>query len=349
MAPFVPLLLALISVLWAGGVGFGLDRDVPKLPNPEFDYTSDGPIDAELKAYDTLDAGNRLTNAGATLGRVLFFDSALSKNRLVRCASCHSQRDGFDDPNRFSIGFEGKITPRHSMGLANARFNWNDRYFWDERVATLEKQVLDPIYDPVEMGLNPDLLVERVASKSYYPPLFAAAFGESAITERHIASALAQFVRAMVAIDARFDQAREGAGSMLEPFEEFSALENRGKFLFFAPLPRGAGCAQCHETALFLMKQPANNGLQGGDGAAGQVFRAASLRNIAIRAPYMHDGRFDTLKQVMDHYGGGIQAARNLDPRLVDANGKGKVLVRSEADKLALIAFLSTPDGPAPD
>lgn len=322
---------------------FALDNETPTLPIQPFDYASSFITPEFMSSFDTLSADQSISNESATLGRVLFFDRTLSKNGLVRCASCHSQSEGFDDPNRFSIGFEGKITKRNSMGLANARYNWNNRYFWDERVETLEHQVLQPIFDPVEMGMTSELLRERLSEKEYYRPLFTAAFGSEAITDQRIAIALAQFVRSMVSNNSRFDQQRSNGFTVGDPFTGFSAPENRGKFLFFTSIESGgSGCAQCHETDLFLMKTPTNNGVDSMGGEKARKFRAASLKNIAVRAPYMHDGRFKTLREVMDHYSGGIKPLTGLDERLVDKNGNARVLIKSDKDKSALIAFLKT-------
>lgn len=332
--------------------------NAPDLPLADHDYETLRLPDhlRGLENLDTSPADNPVTNAGAALGRVLFYDSGLSRNRLVSCASCHAQAIGFDDSTRFPIGFAGRITRRGAMPLANARYNAGGRHFRDERAATLEEQVLDPFTDEIEMGLAPGELVERVAARDWYGPLFASAFGDGAIDEQRIARALAQFVRAMVSTGSAYDEARAHSASPLQPFPAFTAAQNRGKFLFFADRRAGgAGCAQCHATEAFLMPTPRNNGTHVGEpgsdegmgevtGLAGDMgrFRAASLKNVAVSAPYMHDGRFDTLAQVIDHYADGVRPHPNLDPALRDDDGRPARLDFDADDRAALVAFLET-------
>ncbi|MBL4732619.1 MAG: hypothetical protein JKY82_08495 [Rhizobiaceae bacterium] len=329
---------------------------VPKLPVSLFQYKL--PLPDHLQKQLPPSASNidtTITDAGATLGRVLFYDLKLSKNGLVSCASCHSQNVGFDDPTRFSIGFEGKITRRHAMGLANGLFNRTGRFFWDERAATLEEQVLDPFFDPVEMGLKEGELVKKIYQIEYYSPLFVDAFGDGQITTSNIATALSQFVRSMVSDKSPYDVERQKHGDVREYFSGFSKLQNRGKFLFLNPASKGgSGCAQCHEIDAFVMKNPRNNGLDAksvSDGGWGEVsgkptdngkFRAASLKNISLRGPYMHDGRFETLGEVIDHYSSGVKPHVNLDPLLMNTDGTPIRLELSGEDKLALVGFLAT-------
>lgn len=329
----------------------------PDLPAEAYRYVvSPPPHLSGLARLDNAPAGNPVTDAGAALGRVLFHDRGLSANGLVSCSSCHAQASGFDDPTRFSIGFEGRITRRSAMALANARYNPRGRYFRDERASTLEKQVLMPFADGIEMGLQPGELVRRVASRPWYPPLFDHAFGDPTVTEERIASALAQFVRALVSWGSRYDAARAAGSEPLADFAEFSAQENRGKFLFLAPRESGgAGCAQCHRTDAFVMLEPRDNGLppwpghedEGVGETTGQPedrrkFRAPSLKNIAVSAPYMHDGRFATLDEVVEHYSSGIGDSPNLDPALRDADGRPLRSAFPQEDRDALLAFLQT-------
>ncbi|MCU0790426.1 MAG: hypothetical protein MUE79_05155 [Nitratireductor sp.] len=295
-----------------------------------------------------------MTDAGAALGRVLFHDRQLSRNGLVACASCHTQAFGFDDRTRLSIGFEGKTTRRAAMPLTNARFAFEGRYFRDLRAATLEAQVLEPFTDPVEMGLRPGELTARVEQRDFYPPLFNAAFGETAVSEERIASALAQYVRAIVSTGSRYDKARARVDGNLAPFPEFSAQENRGKRLFFTSRAGGgAGCAQCHAGEAFMMPGARNNGLElhGKDNGFGEItgrredmglFRAASLKNVAVTAPYMHDGRLASLEEVVSHYSAGVKPHPNLSPELRAVDGTPARLHLSAQDQAALVAFLQT-------
>ena len=318
----------------------------PQLPETPFDYTVTLPDHlAALADYATEPPGNPVTNAGATLGRVLFYDRGLSANGLVSCASCHSQESGFDDPNRFSIGFKGRITKRHSAGLAFAGYNSNGRYFRDEHAPTLEEQVLEPVHDPIEMGLEAGELIARVKARAWYSDLFLKAFDSPEITEDRIARALAQFVRSMVSTRSAYDQARALETSPDIPFRNFSLQENLGKDLFLKPQALGGlGCASCHETEAFLMLRRQNNGLDDDAAADAEnvLLRGASLRNIAVRAPHMHDGRFASLRQVIDHYSTGIKNHQQLGEPLQDKDGRPIRFNLNLEQKDALEAFLNT-------
>lgn len=327
----------------------------PQLPQPPYSYTVELPqYLSGLKEIDSTPAKSPVTDAGATLGRVLFHDHKLSKNGLVACASCHTQALGFDDRTRFSIGFKGLITRRAAMSLVNARYSPDGRYFRDMRASSLEHQVLEPFTDPIEMGLEPGELAWTVDKHTYYRPLFKAAFGDGEVTEERIASALAQYVRSIVSYGSRYDLARAKALSPLDDFPQFSTAENRGKHLFFtARTDGGAGCSSCHASEAFVMLEAKNNGLDATstDGGLGEVtglpqdmgrFRAATLKNIAVTMPYMHDGRFATLEAVIEHYSSGVKPHPNLSPELRDMDGKPARLKLSTSDKDALIAFLNT-------
>jgi cytochrome c peroxidase len=328
----------------------------PALPAEAFNYSP--PLPAHLQSLSGIDStpsDNPVTNAGATLGRVLFHDRSLSRNGLVSCASCHTQAVGFDDPTRFSIGFEGRITARASMPLVNVRFNPGGRQFRDARAENLEAQVLLPFTDPIEMGLAPGELATRVSDHAHYRPLFRAAFGDETVSEERIAQALAQFVRSIVSYRSRYDRERSLVPSADLPFPGFTESENRGKALFLARRENGgAGCASCHETEAFVMLHPRNNGLDaatGVDDGVGAItgrahemglFRAPSLRNVAVTAPYMHDGRLASLEAVLDHYSGGVAAHPNLSPELRRDDGSPANLQLSPADREALVDFLET-------
>jgi cytochrome c peroxidase len=340
-----------------------------ELPWPPYDYDDELPDHWQtpgVAAFDNTPASNPGTAAGATLGRVLFYDVTLSANDTIACATCHAQATGFSDPDQFSVGFEGGLTGRNSMGLSDARFYQNGHFFWDERADTLEDQVLMPIQNEVEMGLTLEELVERVQARPYYPFLFEQAFGDPAIDEERISLALAQFVRAIVSYRAPYDEGIEAAGNPGADFPNYTAQENQGKAIFFGPAGR---CAPCHlgqpgpppppgaplpNTAVFFMTAPANNGLDAqtgiddgvgaitGDPAQDGLFKSPSLRNVELTAPYMHDGRFDTLEEVVEHYDNGVEAHPNLDPRLRMPGGQPQQLNLSDAQKAALVAFLRT-------
>ena len=315
--------------------------------------------------HDNTPDSNTVTNAGATLGRVLFYDKTLSANGTISCASCHLQEHGFTDPRRRSTGFEGGFTRRHSMSLTNARFYREGKFFWDERAMTLEDQVLMPFQDPVEMGLTLDQLETLVRSKSYYPPLFEAAFGSPRVDSDRIARALAQFVRSIVSLDSKYDRGRIQVASPQADFPNFSVLENEGKRVFMTNGGVGrAPCTVCHNTESFSLINPAanrnrrtdasNNGLDAVSTADRGVaettnndrdtggFKSPSLRNVGVGAPYMHDGRFATLEEVVDHYSSGMQAHSNLAIALRRSNGEPRHYSFSAREKEALIAFLHT-------
>jgi len=224
-----------------GGSEGGLPVEVTDyLDLPEDPYDYDDPLpshfqSATVVSQDNTPSFNPLTNEGATLGRVLFYDTQLSSNGTISCASCHGQATGFSDTNTFSEGFEGGLTGRNSMGLSNSRFYAGVKFFWDERADTLEDQVLMPIQDPVEMGLTIEQLVERVETQPYYAYLFTEAFGDAEVTEERISFALAQFVRSIVSYRSRFDAGLAMANDIQSDFGNFTAEENRGKELFLSP------------------------------------------------------------------------------------------------------------------
>ncbi|WP_405210698.1 cytochrome-c peroxidase [Dokdonia sp. Asnod2-E02] len=321
-----------------------------------------------VTAYDNTPSNNVVTDAGATLGRVLFYDKKLSANGSTSCASCHQAANGFSDVRVLSEGFDGEFTRRHSMGLANARFYADGQFFWDERAQTLEEQVLMPFQDEVEMGLTLTELVQIVNDQEYYPPLMSEAFGDATINTDRISSALAQFVRSMVSTTSRYDQARSEVSSPLAPFPSFTTEENQGKQLFFIPreLTNGemANCAACHQTEAFVGPLPntnftltsfaTTNGLDatsttdlGVNEATGNPndigkFKVPSLKNIGITPPYMHDGRFPTLEEVVSHYSSGIKNHSSLITPLVNSNGEVGQFNFTQAEQNALVAFLNT-------
>lgn len=355
------IVTALISCA-SGGEDSNVDEinngdfsDILSLPEEPYNYASpDLPthfLTNELSRIDNTPTDNEVTDAGATLGRVLFYDVRLSANNTVSCASCHLQANGFSDGRRLSIGFEGGETGRNSMGLANARYYNNGHFFWDERAGTLEQQVLLPIQDDVEMGLTLDELVSKVREGKYYEPLFTATYGSSVVSTERIANALAQFVRSMVSYQSKFD---EGivlvGGDEDDDFPNFSELENLGKDLFFSGRTQ---CSGCHETVAFSGDAPRNNGLNAvnvdlglgaitGNPRDNGKFKVNSLRNIELTAPYMHDGRFETLDEVIEFYNRGIQNNPNLDQRLRTNNMNVRRMNLNTREREALVAFLRT-------
>jgi cytochrome c peroxidase len=248
----------------------------------------------DLLKNDNTPPDNAITNDGATLGRVLFYDKQLSKNNTISCSSCHKQDQSFDDNETLSKGFQGGLTTRNSMTLLNLRFYKSGKMFWDERAATLEQQVLQPIQNTTEMGLSITELETRLSTLDYYPSLFQKAFGSSRIDSNSIAKALAQFLRSMVTYQSKYDRVKQG----LEPF---TAEEQQGEQLF---LTAGAQtCAGCHAPPMFLTSQPAaafalrdaaDRGINNQD-----RFKSGSLRNIGIRTRLFHNGTVVNLQTML--------------------------------------------------
>lgn len=297
---------------------------------------------------DNTPSGNPVTDIGATLGRVLFYDKQLSVNGTVNCASCHSQSAGFSDTRVKSVGFEGGQTDVHSMRLTNTRFYTASTMFWDKRAANLEAQTTQPIQNSVEMGFDTahggmGAVVARMENLEYYPPLFLAAFGSPVITEQRIQRALAQFVRSMVSVNSAFDTGIAMVGGNANAdFPNYTAEQNLGKRLFLNP-PNlgGAGCAGCHQPPTFALA--ANSLTNGLDMMQTTVFKSPSLKSVALDGAFMHDGRFTTLEQVVRHYSTGVMGGPNLDNRLRVPGGMQPLRLNlSEAQIDAMVAFLHT-------
>ncbi len=319
---------------------------------------------AYITKDNTLD--NSITDAGATLGRVLFYDKKLSVDNTIACASCHRQQFAFSDTSIASTGVNG-TTARHAMRLINARFAVERKFFWDERAASLEIQTTMPIQNHAEMGYSgadgdpafTDLL-EKLDAVPYYKPLFNLAFGDTVITEERIQKALAQFVRSIQSFDSKFDAGRSQVPNEMANFPNFSPAENSGKALFLMPpvfnangerINGGAGCAGCHAAPEFDINPASrNNGfITAIDGGLDPgITRAPSLRDVvksngSLNGPLMHHGGVNSLAMVIEHYNN-IDAGSlnpNLDPKL-RPNGFGQKLNLTNQEKNALIAFIRT-------
>jgi cytochrome c peroxidase len=339
---------------WAAlpsGVNEALSLAVPVLPYASPTLPATFSVQPIL-GQDNTPGNNPTTNAGAELGRVLFYDKRLSANQTLSCASCHQREHGFSDPRTFSVGFAGGLTGRNSMGLAHARWYQRRAFFWDERAATLEAQVLEPIQNSVEMGMTLTGVVARVSAEPFYATLFTRAFGDATVTSDRLSRALAQFVRSIVSTQSKYDV---GAASN---FSNFTAQEVLGRQIFLGQVGN-ATCAACHGTDNFVPGPNINNnGLENpyvdkGVGAlTGRaqdegLFKVPSLRNIGLTAPYMHDGRFQTLEQVVEFYNSGVVNHPNLSPPLRAPGGPGQPVTPrrlnlTAAQKAALVAFLHT-------
>jgi cytochrome c peroxidase len=311
---------------------------------------------------DNTPSANLTTNAGATLGRVLFYDKQLSANGTISCASCHKQAFAFGDTAQQSVGLNGGLTGRHSMRLINSRFATESRFFWDERANSLEDQTTRPIQDHVEMGFSAsngdpdfDSLIRRLEAIPYYQQLFTFVYGTPQISETKIQNALAQFIRSIQSFDSKFDIGRAQAPNDAAPFTNYTADENAGKQLFLTPPPQGgAGCQGCHRAPEFDIDPASqNNGVVAVAGSTTTIditnTRAPSLRDIfnsagVLNGPLMHNGNFTTIEQVIDHYNlvPNTPGNTNLDPRVA---GPGGNLQLTQQQKNQLIAFLKTLSG----
>lgn len=331
------------------------------LANPD-NYTGQGKPNYINK--DNTPPNNPVTNKGATLGRVLFYDKNLSANKSISCSSCHIQKFAFGDTATQGKGHLGGLTNRHAMRLVNARFGVEQKFFWDERATSLEDQTTRPVKDAVEMGFsgtngqgNMDSLISRLHKIPYYKSLFSWVYGDTVISESRLQLALAQFIRSIQSFDSKFDQGLAASGSLTVNFSNYTIQENLGKTLFLAPPPAGgAGCQGCHGAPEFdIDPNTKNNGViaTASNPAVADLTntRAPSLRNLfnpqgQLNGPLMHNGAFKTIDQVINHYNNCPQLPvnTNLDPRL---QGPGGVLNLSLTQKNALIAFLKTLSGNA--
>lgn len=325
-----------------------------------------------IPSYITKDnsIGNPITDKGATLGRVLFYDKNLSSNNTISCASCHQQENAFSNVATASLGVNG-TTARHTMRLINTRFANESKFFWDERAASLEIQTTQPIRNHGEMGYsgtNGDQsfsdLIAKLSTKGYYKELFKYVYGSEEITEGKIQLALGQFIRSIQSFDSKYDSGRALAANDGQPFTNFTAQENQGKNLFLTPptfdatgnrTGGGLGCAGCHAAPEFdIDPNTKNNGIIGTIGSPTidvTNTRAPSLRDLVklngnTNGPMMHTGVITSLQAAIGHYGT-INIApgnTNLDPRLTP-NGFGQHLNLTAPEVNAVIAFLKTLSG----
>ncbi len=346
------LLLAACSEEPGGGPGncLGCDPGQSDLIEADYDpqpYSLDIP---EWLPKPIIPEDNPMTEEGVALGRRLFYDPILSVDSSMSCASCHKPELAFTDGRAFSKGVRGVEGRRNAMSLVNLVFNPNE-FFWDGSSGSLEHQVLIPVEDPVELNDSWEHVIEKLRRHDAYPELFREAFGVRLRTEiqrRHVQKAIAQFERTLISGNSRFDRV------VWKNEDWFTDAEQRGKLLFFLEESQKLehpGCSHCHFDPLFTDNRYKNNGLDSvdhlndfNDLGRGEVtgrtfdngrFRVPTLRNIELTAPYMHDGRFETLEEVLDHYSKGGHGVENEDPNI-------RPFSLSEREKQDLIAFLKT-------
>ncbi len=285
-------------------------------------------------------ADNPLSRAGIELGRFLFYDPLLSEDNTISCGSCHNQKMAFTDNQKaFSEGTQKLLGDRNSMPTFNLM--WFDSLFWDSRAARLKQLVLMPIENPLEMNTTPEKVVEKLKLLPDYEAKFLKAFGTNEITVERMAKAMEQFLMTIVSDNSAFDKSRRGELKL-------GSLEERG-----FDIASQKGCFNCHSTSLFTDNQSHNTGLDMnfkdyGLGKFTQLshhdgkFKTPSLRNVELTAPYMHDGRFKTLEEVIKFYDEDVRD--NLNSRNISLNFMEQALRNrlSPDDTKALIAFLKS-------
>ncbi|UTD16010.1 cytochrome-c peroxidase [Tenacibaculum mesophilum] len=290
-------------------------------------------------------ANNPLTKEGIALGKKLFFDPILSKDNTQSCASCHDPKNAFTDDTRFSEGVDGKFGTRNSMPLFNLAWNFDERFMWNGKELSIERQVFSPVRNPIEMHSDWKNVTKKLQEHAEYPTLFQRAFGASKIDSTLVTKAIAQFERTLISGNSKFDQHLLGK-------VELTPEEQNG-FNVFMDETRG-DCFHCHgsdNNPLWTDNKFHNNGLDEnftdlglgtvtGDPNDNGKFRSPSLRNLKFTAPYMHDGRFTTLEEVINHYSEGLKLSSTIDPLMKKANQGGVQL--SDKDKADLKAFLLT-------
>lgn len=317
------------------------DPNKPSTPTPvAFNPT---PYDFQVPSYFPpvpQPPDNPTTEEGVRLGRYLFYEKKLSADNSLSCGGCHFAENGFSDPRQFSPGIDNIAGDRNAMAIINLAYQRH--FFWDGRKADMETQALEPIPNPIEMHQSWGDAVEKIQNDALYPPLFQAAFGTDRVTVDRIVKAIAQFERTMISSNSKFDRFLQGQ-------EALTPSELRGYDLFNS---EDGDCFHCHgdissgfqfSDGLFH-----NNGLDsvftdmglydvtGNEGDRGK-FKSTTLRNIEFTAPYMHDGRFSTLEEVIDHYDMGGHPSATLDPNM-KASGVGRNW--TDQQKQDLVNFL---------
>ncbi|WP_298238689.1 cytochrome c peroxidase [uncultured Algibacter sp.] len=290
---------------------------------------------------------NPQTVEGIALGKKLFFDPILSADNSQACADCHAPENAFSDSDRFSDGIDGSLGNRNSMPLFNLAWNYDEKFFWDGNTFSLEHQAFVPVTDPTEMASNWTQVEEKLQQHSEYPNLFNQAFGTSAIDSTLVTKAIAQFERTLISSNSKFDKFLLGVATLTP--------EEQNGFNIFMDENKG-DCFHCHgseNNPLWTDNIFHNNGLDNtftdlglgavtGDPADNGKFKSPSLRNLAFTAPYMHDGRFATLEEVINHYSEGLKQSSTIDPLMKKvAQGGVQLSVQDKADLKTFLLSLS--------
>lgn len=339
--PVVVVLLLMFVVLLSGWGNF---TDAIEADPYQFIYP------ANFGNRINIPEDNPTTKQGVYLGRMLFYEKKLSANNTISCSSCHQQDKAFTDGKPFSEGVDHIPTTRNSMSLANLL--WSRKFFWDGRAGSLEEQSVTPMISPHEMGQSLAMSVKKISNSAAYAALFKVVYGDKQVTADRICKAIAQFERTLISCNSKYDQY---LNRTYRPTKE----ELNGMSLFMnSPDPvkeiRGANCARCHGGPKTYMELFHNNGLDsipkdagielltGQPGDRGR-FKVPTLRNIALTAPYMHDGRFKTLEEVVDHYSDHVKESASLSTFLRGESNdiNGKSLHLSVDEKKELVAFLN--------
>lgn len=352
-----------VIILFVFAVIAACKKDNPEINTPtipEAPDTSNTNVELDLEPYNLnygnfppplIPDDNKLTKQKVQLGRMLFYEKKLSNDLTMSCASCHIQKDAFNDVRRFSIGTAGNPGTRQAMAIFN--MGWHRRgFFWDGRAPQLRDQALLPIQDPLEMNEKLENVIAKLSDEKTYQDQFMRAFGATEITEEKIGLAMEQFMLTILSMDSKYDQVKAGKAT-------FTSAEQKGHDLFFKeyneflPNESGADCAHCHGGVNFDNSRFMNNGLDTdaefvdlgyakvtNDPSDNAKFKVPSLRNIELTPPYMHDGRFNTLEEVVEHYNSQIDSSSTLDRALLATRNTGLRL--TDDDKKSLVAFLKT-------
>ena len=350
MKKIILLFALIISLVW---VGCNEKTETPPPPDPEVlpDYDP-SPYELEHSYFPkpNLPEDNSLTVQTVMLGRMLFYEKKLSKGESQSCADCHLQIDGFSDIRRFSLGVEDMPGKRQAMAIFNMAWHTSG-FFWDGRAPMLRDQALMPIQDPLEMNETLENCLTKLQTEKEYRFQFARAFEESTITSEKMGLAMEQFMLTILSMNSKYDKVLLGEAT-------FTEAEQRGSDLFFTEFDpngtdKGGECFHCHAGVNFTNNKYMNNGLDAEDQFTDlglfevtgldndkARFKVPSLRNIAVTQPYMHDGRFETLEAVIDHYTHGVKESPTIDDIMQYNLDPGLPL--TEQDKSDLVAFLKT-------